>query len=1170
MGLLRLGKKSSRTQKKHKKTPVDRFELFVGKLKQHSLFPLFEGQLDLASLKRAYEAQKPLACLAIDSYTQDYSSPELLFYLFNRSPELFELLEIEDPLLLDPLLSCCLDVLHQQGGSGLGIYIDRLSRPELAGTLLDRRQGTMPFARSHLRSLLESVTGQFLRSGNPNKLQDCLTEFLSTAAQERICQAFGVRGSDDRMRFAVTEELLGLATRFEQVAPLAQALNLLAKSHFDRLRADNPDRLPKMFELLADWLSDGSDPEQLMLAISKVSPRGLATDPELFETKIKFFSVIMPLAGYVEVQSKVFEVLQQGGISWTLLLLLEILDAHPHQGKAVELNRVLDFALETVNWWPSPQQVPEKEPLRGFPNHLQAQLWINSTESGGEDFYPLFFVWLDTLAPTERQVAFQWVNQGLLILGSLSVLGCVLAQDAAGKLPLSQLFSDRRELEARFTLVNQIGLSTWLMGLFDDAEGSLNLVQPLIQSVMSMLKEGPLIGKFLFGIKYLIVHEADLSEWLEKILYELRAQEADLRFNLRRETISVTWEELYSRNAPAFRRKLTEVWATLDPQDFLALTLDEVRPFLEHYSFALFGHLVIKEAEDGVPATDGEYVYLQPSINDFPDSKKDLFNNRNASRYVADLFHEVGFHIQAGTFLVNFRPYLTPFKNVNLAHSIFNIAEDYRGYQHFLSYPLHQNWFDILDQDQRMAVSEMPSVSDWKIHFLQVLCCKATVGMTKGELLPEYKAEEDELLARSCCLHRPDGKTHVETTLGAILDWVCNRILSVKGGTVADSLAVVKPIYLALIQVFGEDFFTKPNSDVFVLDFSLGDGKDAFDLSDLKDLEERLKQLQVLLAPFAKDANMPEAVRQAKDKGRSSAGPTLRFSLAPASKPNQPTSRMVPRYDKKTKRTLPNGARVVEQRIGGHHDEFSKLKGTYSSVYQAVEDAIRELVTEPKWETFEGNDPEDLLIENVIEGLSDLKSIPFIDLYEYETESIEVEKVELEVQILVDASGSTCGEILETEKVFASALYQAFELLEATVSLSFFNSSMETFLYHCKDLDAMGFVESDYANDDGVAIRALLSRFKDPHAKRLMILITDGAPCGFSNDPLSDTCQAMSQAKQQGVLLRYFNVGGLSEEVEEAFREEVDQIKVFLRPSEMINYAPKFVQDLLLELKMTV
>jgi len=66
---------------------------------------------------------------------------------------------------------------------------------------------------------------------------------------------------------------------------------------------------------------------------------------------------------------------------------------------------------------------------------------------------------------------------------------------------------------------------------------------------------------------------------------------------------------------------------------------------------------------------------------------------------------------------------------------------------------------------------------------------------------------------------------------------------------------------------------------------------------------------------------------------------------------------------------------------------------------------------------------------------------------------------------------------------------------------------------------------------------------------------------------LEDTLHAMKSAALQNILVRYFNIGGLPDDVFRGFKKYPSESKMFYEPRELIDYAPVFISKLIDEFK---
>ncbi len=613
------------------------------------------------------------------------------------------------------------------------------------------------------------------------------------------------------------------------------------------------------------------------------------------------------------------------------------------------------------------------------------------------------------------------------------------------------------------------------------------------------------------------------------------------------------------------------------PGRLTRLSFAEVQPFLRQYATALLGNIPINVSQNSIPFTDGSEIFLPGHENKFPDSKKDLYANRNASLFVANLFHEIGFHILAGTFLVDFRPTINQFTNTDLAHGILNVFEDYRGRHHFLSQAYPNNWKVLIKQDERILVRAMPVPDHWKDHFMQLFVAKGTSCITPGELDPTKAEGEKQLLGKRVYLFTPGGEQRM-FSLKEILDLVIEKVESLKGKTIADSLLLVKPIYSILSQVLGDDFDLPGQSPGMSADISLKNGSDAFEPGSGQTREEQLRGLAVKIQPLQGARNVPARVEYEKSKSGSSGKNKNSGNMKGGSSDNshhrgggEIEKIWFGEYDHITGKEIRNPYPVILKHECRYHPQFELLYQKYRNVFDAMERAMEELEEEEETGEFEGRTPDEIVIESLIEGLADPQAIPFLDLYENEAQPEREKLTTLEVKILVDASGSTSGTILEVEKVFASVMYKAFQSMEFDVELYFFNGDKETYIYHARDLNAIGQIRSGYANRDGAAIRFVTETFQGTGDRSLLIMITDGMPEAENyrdEKAMRDTCHAMEAAGKKGIMVRYFNIGGLPDKILKAFKDHTHHSEVFYQPSELVDYAPKFVKELVKEINL--
>ncbi len=676
----------------------------------------------------------------------------------------------------------------------------------------------------------------------------------------------------------------------------------------------------------------------------------------------------------------------------------------------------------------------------------------------------------------------------------------------------------------------------------------------------------------------------------------------------------------------------------IDPQQLYRLSLAEVKPLLYANAMSVFSGVSIDKSDDDTAYTNGRTVYLPEYKNYFPDQKGDLSNNRNATMYLSDLIHEVGYHICAGSFLVDSKPTLRRFPNLKLAHAIFNILEDFRGRQHFRSHCRIENWLELLDDEESLFVSRFRFFHHWKSDFFSLLIAKGVYGFTPGDCQPERKQQEEVLLRKTCILYGLPSVSGKIVSLGAVLDSLVNKIASLKGKTVADSLLMIDELYITLIQVLGDNFMkdetfeeecqgsrkgtgkngnpggkgnekgkspanssegceanntsasdrdpTQPGTPEnettdgcddrsqsanfeHLSDLGCFPGEDVFESS--KKAREKGRKFQLMefssfIMPFQKELNVQQNIRSEYSRSAVSNGPAKGRSSTQKPPFNITTKIYEGDYDNLSRNRNHDHHEITLEKESRYHGQFSEYFAEYGAVFKKMEEEVQRLLHRKETISLEGRTPEELIIENLVDGIADPASVPYLDLYENESQETRMLLGKLEVKILVDASGSTAGAILEKEKVFAAVLYKAFKEIEADVELFFYNTSATTRIVQTMHLDAIGWVEAASSNRDGAVIRHITRAFNKNADRSILIVISDGLPSaenysGF--EALEDTLDAMFAAAQQNISLRYFNIGGMPDPIFDAFKKYTKNPRCFIDPEELIDFAPVFITDLL-------
>ncbi|MBU3916633.1 hypothetical protein KKA14_13960, partial [bacterium] len=687
---------------------------------------------------------------------------------------------------------------------------------------------------------------------------------------------------------------------------------------------------------------------------------------------------------------------------------------------------------------------------------------------------------------------------------------------AAEQLMVKGAGSSRKN--SQLELIKTVCLSRCVHRIIENTANHSDHHLSAIQAKIQTCGSPEQIGQFIIDLKKAIALDIDAKEWIRSIL-------------------------------PQNKKKPNRTQS--DPRALFQLKFEEVEPFLRQYNVSLFGNIPLAISANGTPYTDGNTVYLPAFENTFLDSKQDLFNNRNASLYVSNLFHEVGFHILAGSFLIDSKPTLSQFPNRDLAHLIYNVSEDYRGRQHFFAHTFQSSWIQLIEEDEDLLTRQMTIPMNWRDHFMQLFVSKGSHGKTAGDFDPGIRTIENELLSRSILIFTPPAGQTTCTTLGQILNLLVHHIQTLEGKTVAHTLLLVKPIYQLLSQVIGEDFSYNPKNGRMGLDINQKEGRDCIELSSSEKNQPReiqLQELAIRLQPFQSAPNVPQKIEDwvCEQAGKNQVGGRDMVSNGGGSSGKKrgageyyPDKIWVGQYDHITGKEAPCPFPVIAKTESAYHPQFQTLYKKYKAVFKTMEDEVQVLKNQQKIIEIEGKSPDEIILENLVEAIIDPHSIPNLDLYENEEVDDSADAPELELKIVVDASGSTAGIVLEVEKVFASVIFRAFKLLNCKVELYFFEGERETNITKILNLNAIGNVKPGLANRDGAAIRYVANQFKFEAEKSLMIMITDGMPDAFEYNKekaLEDTCHAMKSVIDQGISLYYFNIGGLPDKIFQAFK----------------------------------
>ncbi|MBF0239578.1 MAG: hypothetical protein HQM12_17900 [SAR324 cluster bacterium] len=1237
------------------------FRLCQNKIRLHPLWPLFASKIDADLLeKHLREGRKGLGELIRQVKAAGFYHP-LLFCLPLEEAPMFDQMERLMPAAVESLMRLFLQALAHAGVSGLEDLLELLRQRNHWDHLCALHQLLGKTDFDHLGLLLVELLN-YLPSP-PDVLVRFFEEFLSSAQLTNL--AFTLKLKSSQMGPGLERMLVSL-TEFSDFNILRESLGWL-----DDPALQYNHSLDYAF-LLAEYQTRHHATREELIRVRNLLVQGLGWSDDKAEYAQPFAITFFMLrnAATDERVLSMLRVLKYKMETFTRILIQSLLLRYLDQSEESTLEcwlRMRDLSLELWGTSQSPQhQLYQQGDFATLLEQCVAQDQLNTFLRLGK-----------YLKRTRRHTtALRVLDMAMRLIartGSVGLVECLVQlaeQNSPALKPLKQP-GRLRHPEQLFQTLEALCTSLFLTRLLESRKRSISLYLNPLARIMEACEDVHVYRAVLRYIEAALDWNLDFDPWINHMA-SLFQQPVRMNMLIR------NWEQTHTDSS---------IPPELDPRQFTALTLEEVQPFLQEHTM-LWGFTPMAPSLNGVPSTDGQTVYLPTQVDHFPDSKTDLYENRNASVYLTHLYHEVGYHILGGSFLADAQPTLMECPNPRLAHNLFNIMEDYRGRQHYFAHPVHPQMSQLLREDEAMTISRILEPSAWKDHFMVLLTCVGVTGWSPGTLNPARQPGEKKLLDQTCVLYLPPTGTKTRKTLGEVLKIVLGQISSLKGKTVAHSLLRVKPLYQLLSQLFGECYHlggqtdpgeeegegegkdrpvtarslpmprvpnlssgNNPVKDPFrqggaqirmLTPMNSRSGKDAFLNSGKGRREEELKTLAGKLQPSHHGQNVPlrleEQRQEALRKGQlTGALAPIGFDTKPGGKTPQkvagPVTLVVKRFDPRLKREIPISHHVTFNKELRQHPQYRQFRKDYQHIFHAVEEAVEKLKARSIQFETEGREPDDLVLESLIEAIADPGSVPFLDLYENMVERSHELIPRLEVKILVDISGSTAmsclagefiiahsqgqtvGEkikileklenkhqeiknltVLDVEKIFACAIYRAFELLECDVKLYFFNTVIPaegileqmkkdrvklseqlevmknldmnpvTTITQTASLDMIGSIQSDGGNEDGVAIRWLTDQFVMYQDHALMILLTDGQPAYEFG--VEDTCFAMSQARQKGILLRYINIGGLPEEVLSVFRLYTGNNTVsFSSPRDLIQYAPVFVEQLIEELE---
>ncbi len=573
---------------------------------------------------------------------------------------------------------------------------------------------------------------------------------------------------------------------------------------------------------------------------------------------------------------------------------------------------------------------------------------------------------------------------------------------------------------------------------------------------------------------------------------------------------------------------LDELDIIFSADNFYTVTFSDAEAELNKLIMANYGIIPIKKG-DKVPSTDGLKMFLPPFYSDFKDSKSDLTTNRNMSLYFSDAIHEA-LHITEGTFLVDFSKYLDTFEYKNLAHSIFNILDDarieYNGKRNNMPY-----WHkELLENSYDYLTSKKEHLSDNPLEGLIDLYSTKLIVKNLPSHYNDRFLETEELIFNHEINTEHFNSNEIKTNKD-LFNKIIKLSESVYGKSVRQSITILPQIYDLITnahkQIFDDakEKSEKTSDKIQEIELNLGVKGDTLDFSQSPNVGDSLEDILDALPEEIKDAmenndscsNNSVIISSRKDYDDEIKKPDSKDSLTVLAY-NPATNSYDEFYDltfKKYDKSHPNTLNldIHKEKIQQIIEYFSLLKPNKLQI---------------KYHTQE---PDELNMTSCIEAIADPSIMHDAQIYN----SYFVNKRDSLTAILIDISGSTdeniegsSKRIIDIEKETSGILYAALTAIGDEVPVYAFTAKRDTTVYELNGIDDIGRLEPEWGNQDGIAIRGVISKLLEkPQIDKKIIVISDGRP--NYNNGIEDTSMAFFEAENRNIKTLYFNIGANTE-----------------------------------------
>ena len=265
-------------------------------------------------------------------------------------------------------------------------------------------------------------------------------------------------------------------------------------------------------------------------------------------------------------------------------------------------------------------------------------------------------------------------------------------------------------------------------------------------------------------------------------------------------------EAIADRNLDAYLRPLVNLSRRLAGMDFIEaresaaermdrtfwyrLDFSAAYPYIIELVLPVTGAMaILPDEEQNLARTDGSTIWLPRFMSAFEEDPERLPDNRNLTIYAGMALHEAA-HIVAGSFAVDWQPFLLSFDRPVLIHSIFNAVEDFRVERYLCHITRHPQVQDIITAINIFLYAK--PAGQHLFDFLMTAYARAAGHWeTLVSLNPDHAVAYDELLAAGY----PSGRHGSVEALG---DWLADQLADMDPCDPAAAMRLASELYDSL------------------------------------------------------------------------------------------------------------------------------------------------------------------------------------------------------------------------------------------------------------------------------------------------------------------------------------------------------------------------------------